>query len=221
MSMKAEIFVVNIDNYFPELCELSIPTIHAYADKIGAKFSLITERLYSKLYPELPVTVEKLQASKSDADYVIIIDADMLIHPNFWDVTKIVPSHMLGSYMVYNASNLYEPHMYFDRFGEYRGIATNFLVVPKLWAPVMFSTHVGEMRRLMGNVKRKFILDEYILSLNAAKYGAKLTGVMMPNAEGFRHINFTTDSKSREQAVAEAKEYIQTFNKKIGYAWTR
>lgn len=219
--MKAEIFVVNIDNYFPELCELTLPTIDAYAKKIGGKMTLITDRAYTALHTKLPVTIEKFQASKSNADHIIIVDADMIIHPNFWDVTEIVPKHCIGSYMSYNAVNLYKPNLYFERFGEYRGIATNFFVVPKIWAPAIFEANVGDMKDALNNVTRQFILDEYMVSLSAAKYGAKLAGITVEGVNHIKHINFTTDEKSKDQAIAEAKAYVQTFNKKAGYAWTK
>ena len=43
MSMTT-VYVVNIGDYLPELCTETIPTIADYADRIGARFELITQR---------------------------------------------------------------------------------------------------------------------------------------------------------------------------------
>ena len=42
--MKKEVFVVNVDNYLPELTKITIPYLRKYASKIGAKFRIIKDR---------------------------------------------------------------------------------------------------------------------------------------------------------------------------------
>ena len=36
MPYKKELFVVQVDNYFPELCEITTPSLKTYANKIDA-----------------------------------------------------------------------------------------------------------------------------------------------------------------------------------------
>jgi hypothetical protein len=220
--VKAEIFVVNIDNYFPELCEISLPTIDAYAKKIGGKMTIISSREYTREHYGFPVTVEKLQAVKSEADYVLIVDADMIIHPDFWDITRIISSTTIGAWMSYDAKNLFGEHEYFDRFGQYRGIATNFLVVPQIWKNDILSFDRQEALAGFKTIKRSFILDEYIVSLHAAKYGARLGGIITENnANQIKHINVTTDNKGKETAIKEAQKYVDLWTRKGKYPWTK
>jgi hypothetical protein len=91
------VWTVVVDDYFPQLCEITLPNLAAYAKRIGADFQIITERLN----PSFPPTYEKTQIWDRgiESDWNILIDADMLISPTFWDVTEIVPEDHVGMYM--------------------------------------------------------------------------------------------------------------------------
>ena len=86
--MKKILHVLNINDFFPELFALTYPTIKAYADMTGFTINLITERKF----PDYPINYEKMQVYKDGegADYNMLCDADMLIHPHFPDVATIV-----------------------------------------------------------------------------------------------------------------------------------
>ena len=81
--MKKILHVLNINDFFPELFALTYPTIKAYADRTGFVINLITERKF----PDYPINYEKMQVYKDGegADYNMLCDADMLIHPHFPD----------------------------------------------------------------------------------------------------------------------------------------
>src|SRR3989344_5319340 len=54
---RKAVFTVVVDNYMPELCAKTLPTIRAYADKIGAEHIIISERKY----PDFPPTYARSQ----------------------------------------------------------------------------------------------------------------------------------------------------------------
>jgi indolepyruvate ferredoxin oxidoreductase beta subunit len=74
--MTKAVWVLYINNYFPELCKYTLPTIKLYAQKIGADFNLITTRKYL----EFPITYEKIQIYElgNNYDWNILIDADKI-----------------------------------------------------------------------------------------------------------------------------------------------
>ena len=86
--MRKILHVLNINDFFPELFALTYPTIRAYAEKHGFMLNVITERKFL----DYPINYEKMQVYKDGegADYNLLCDADMLIHPHFPDIAEIV-----------------------------------------------------------------------------------------------------------------------------------
>ena len=87
MKLKKTIFTVNVDNFAPEVTEITFPYIKAYAHKIGAEFFEITARKN----PDKPPAYEKFQIYDLGRlmrnDWNIFFDADTLIHPDYPDIT--------------------------------------------------------------------------------------------------------------------------------------
>ena len=172
------VYVVRVDNYFPELCELTFPWISRYADRIGARMEVIEDRRF----PEFPPTYEKLQIyerGKSN-DWNILIDADMLVGPDFPDATQITPIDRIGLFMQYDASLLFEADQYFARDGRRFGIVSNLLAVHKtchdFWTPLDYGFQEAKNR-----TKRVHIVDEFCLSRNVARFGLKTAGLCAPD----------------------------------------
>lgn len=209
--MKKEIFTVCVDNYRPDLCAVTLPAIKAYAERIGAKFTLITERLH----PKCPPTYEKVQAHRlgSDNDWSLLIDADMLINDQFPDVTTIVPINSVGAHMNYQADLLFQSHPYFLRDGRKIGLASNFLAVPRWCHEVLTPLPPGTPKTV---TKREFILDEYCFSLNLARFGMKLANLCEDkDLKNMLHLNVTTGSE--KDAVEKARLWLS--GKRIAYPW--
>ena len=63
---------------------------------------MITERKFL----DYPINYEKMQVYNDGREYDVnvLVDADMLIHPQFPDVTNIVPPHRVGFNDNYNIS---------------------------------------------------------------------------------------------------------------------
>lgn len=173
--MKKILHLVNIGDFFPELFSLSFPTVQAYAERCGYEINLITERKF----PEFHINYEKMQVWEDgkDADINLLIDADVLIHPQFPDVKDIVPPHHIAFNDNYNASSKFNLNDYFLRDGRDVGIASNFVVSYRsthdLWRPLEITPDEG--RRI--TFVREGDIDEYCISQNMSKYGLRYTGI--------------------------------------------
>ena len=177
--MKKVLWTLNINNYEPDICELTYPYLKKYADKIGADFKIITERKF----PNMNVTYEKLQVYElgKDNDYNIFIDSDALIHPDFWDITEVMPKNYCFHVNQDFASIRWKFDKYFRRDGRHIG-ACNWFVVStkkthKLWQPLELSKEEIEASINLTNFEKKTIelepghlSDDYALSRNIAKY---------------------------------------------------
>ena len=92
--MKKLIHCVYINDFFPELWKLTLPTIKQYAYNIGAELNIITDRKF----PQWHINYEKIQVYKDGkyADANFLIDADILIHKDFPDFSSGItfPHHI-------------------------------------------------------------------------------------------------------------------------------
>lgn len=182
--MKKIIFTLNVNNYHPEITELTYPFIQKYANKIGAEFHIITERKF----PNMPVTYEKLQiyelAKTMKADWYIFFDSDALVHPDLFDVTTIIPNDTV----LYNdkdfATCRWSSDKYFRRDGRYIGTCGWFSVCPKdcidLWKPLDDLTLEEALNNIHPinseihfGMKAEHLIDDYVTSRNIAKFGLK------------------------------------------------
>jgi hypothetical protein len=191
--MKKEVFVVVVDNYMPELCAQTLPTIEAFATRIGAKFTVIKDRKYPDWHP----VYEKLQVYElgKDNDWNILVDADTFISKDLGDITKDVPYTHVGVQYAYPAELVMQPDIYFARDGRGQAIATNFVVTSNLthdvWTPLEFD-HTEANKR----INRANAVDEYCLSRNLAKFGLKFAGITNDHSL-IRHLSVTTDGDKK------------------------
>lgn|SRR5574343_105855 len=207
--MKKRIHVVYISDFFPELWELTYPTIKAYAERIGADLNIITDRMF-----DLHINYEKMQVWYAGKDYDanFLVDADVLIHQHFPDFTTIVPQHHVGFNDNYNASRKFniEDNIYFQRDGRDVGIASNAVVTYKsthdLWQP-NFSNKFVQQRICK---VREGDIDEYNLSLNLAKYGLKYCGLTWERYQRYYFVHIGTGD--RDLALKQAKHVLETWS---------
>ena len=187
--MRKLIHVVNINDFFTELFELTYPTIRSYAERNGYMINMITEGKF----PDYPINYEKMQVYEDGKDAVvnILCDADMLIHPEFPEVTKFLKRDSIAFNDNYNISRKYHVDRirYFMRDGRDVGIATNFVVssdwTHDVWEPLSISQKdIEELAKKentdTGGAEGRgwgHYADEFALSYNMAKYGLKYTGV--------------------------------------------
>jgi len=176
--MKKLIHVVYINDYFPELWELTLPTIKAYAHRVGAELNIITERKF----PDWHINYEKFQVYEDGkhADANFLLDMDILIHPQFPDFSdSITFPHHIAFNDNYHASTKFNvnDNIYFQRDGRDVGIASNAVISFKsthdAWEPLSITPEQGKQITFV----REGDIDEYGLSHNMAKYGLKYTGI--------------------------------------------
>lgn len=197
--MKKRLFVVNINNYMPEVCSLTMPTINEYAKKIGAEVTIISERRYANV----SITYEKTQIHALGAgnDWNVLIDADIAIGKDFPDVTAIIPPTHVGVHMAYKASRYFPCDVYFKRDARDVAIASDVMVASRtchdVWTPL-------EGDPASYQIGRPFILDEYCFSRNLAKFGLKFGGVV-PDESMIFHLNH---GSSTERSLDELKEFV-------------
>ena len=204
------LFTLYVKDYFPEMAKITLPNIERYAKKIGANFHLITERKF----PEWPVTYEKLQIHElgKDADWNIHVDADMLIHPDFWDVTKASDPRCVSFLHAYDAKEWFKPDEYFLRDGRERGVTSNFVVVHRMchdfWTPfdVPFEVAKHGTKRLHG-------IDDYCFSRNLAKYGLKDCGILPNPRYHWQIVHLCTGGNPQKEIILEhAQKVLKDWN---------
>lgn len=186
--LKKTIFTLNVDNYAPEITELTYPLIKHYAKKIGADFYTISERKS----PKMPPVYEKLQiyelGRKMGNDWNIYIDSDAIVHPDFFDVTNFIKKDTVIHNGVDMANNRWRYDKYFIRDGRNIGSCNWFTIASNwcldLWHPL--DIPLEEARKNIFPIQRELntvitpehLIDDYTLSRNIAKYGLKFKTVI-------------------------------------------
>jgi hypothetical protein len=199
------VHVLATEGYAPELCAITLPTIRAYAKRIGADFNLIT----SRKFPTFPINYERLQIYEAgkDYDWNLNIDADMVIGKNLHDITIDAPEHMVRIAMKFDATRYFhvENNIYFRRDGRNVGLVDAFIMTSRLthdlWEPLP-----GTMDDYLPVFKDDHLrrISEFCLSQNFAKYGLHFAGAFVRSDEIF-HVGYTSGSKEDALFVARAK----------------
>ena len=221
--MRKLIHVVNINDFFPELFALTYPTIRSYAERNGYMINMITERKF----PDYPINYEKMQVYEDgkDAEVNILCDADMLIHPEFPDVTEFLKRDSIAFNDNYNISWKYHVDRirYFMRDGRDVGIATNFVVssdwTHDVWEPLSLSQKDIEDLAKKENTDTGgadgrgwgHYADEFALSYNMAKYGLKYTGVTWE--DWMRPWLVHTGTGDKNEALQIARDTLEKWNR--------
>ena len=221
--MKKLIHVVNINDFFPELFALTYPTIRSYAERNGYMINMITERKF----PDYPINYEKMQVYEDgkDAEVNILCDADMLIHPEFPDVTEFLKRDSISFNDNYNISWKYHVDRirYFMRDGRDVGIATNFVVssdwTHDVWEPLSLSQKDIEDLAKKENTDTGgadgrgwgHYADEFALSYNMAKYGLKYTGVTWE--DWMRPWLIHTGTGDKNEALQMARQTLEKWSR--------
>lgn len=183
--MKKTIYLLNINNYAPEIREITMPFIKKWAEKIRAEIVEIKDRKYA----DMPVTYEKLQikdiAKERGDDWIIYIDSDTLIHPDLFDITEHLSPDTVLQHGKDFANNRWVFNDYFRRDGRNIGACNWFTVASKLcldlWQPLEIPLNEAIKDIYPVQIENNFgitaehLIDDYVLSLNVAKYGLKYT----------------------------------------------
>jgi len=182
---KKAIFTLNIDNYAPEITEITYPLLKRYADKIGAEFVIINERKF----PGFPVVYEKFQiyelAQQMGNDWNIYLDGDALLHPDMMDFTTMIPRDTVAHHGSDYASMRWKFDRIFLRDGRHIGSGNWFAIASdwciELWKPLSDLTKEEAIARISptvaetmsGVIEPEHLIDDYTCSRNIATYGLK------------------------------------------------
>jgi len=188
-AIKKTIFTLNIDNYAPQITELTYPLIKRYAEKIGAEFVIIDKRKFEGW----PVVYEKFQiyelAQEMENDWNIYIDSDALLHPDLMDYTVLLPKDTVAHHGSDFAPIRWKEDRFFERDGRHIGSGNWFTLASslciELWKPLddltleeaiaRISPTVDE--RVSGVIPADHLIDDFNCSRNIAKYGLKFVPI--------------------------------------------
>ena len=208
--MKIIIHVLNVDNYFPELTKLTFPTIEAWANKIHADVNYITKRKY----PDWPVEYEKLQIYQDgkDADWNILCDADILIHPDMYNPVDHIHPIQVATKDSYKADNQLKMCDYFFRDQRNIGISGCFVMASRichdLWEPLDMTWE--ECKPNLTYLERN--ADEYCLSRNLAKYGLKYTSIFKNVGQDYKLLyHLGQYGQDQNQILKLANEWVYKY----------
>jgi hypothetical protein len=200
--IKKTLFTLCVNNYAPEITELTFPYLKYYAEKIGADFFVISERKF----PDYPPVYEKLQiydyGREMENDWNIFIDADALVHPETVDFTELIKKDTVMHHGADMASIRWKYDNYFRRDGRNIGSCNWFTIASDwcidLWKPISDLSYQEIVSNISPTVeesntvvKASHLIDDYTLSRNIAKYGFKFTTVLeLLKQHGMTQANF-------------------------------
>lgn len=210
--MRKIIHCVYLNDYFPELWEMCLPTIKSYAHRTKSELNIITQRKFNNWH----INYEKFQVYEDGkhADCNFLIDADILIHPQFPDFsTGITFPHHIAFNDNYHASEKFniEGNIYFQRDGRNVGIASNAVISFKsthdVWEPLTITPEEGRKITFV----REGDIDEYCLSYNMAKYGIKYTGITWEDWQRYYFVHIGCGNRTR--AIDLARQTLYNWSK--------
>jgi hypothetical protein len=215
---KKTIYTLNIDNYEPEIFELTLPYLKLYAHKIGADICIIQDRKISDKFAGL----EKFQiyelGKEHKNDWNIFIDPDALIHPDFFDVTAMMTKDTTAAFGVSDFTPIrFRVDEYFLRDGRFFGKG-NWFGVCSDWCldyyhPLDDITLEEAMKNCfpMANelmagkaMSGHNMVEDYIVSRNIARYGLKhvlVSDMMKKYGKDMNYLQQTVHSINGQQVA--------------------
>ena len=202
---KACVHVVVIDDWFPELCALTLPLIQKWAKNIGADFNLISKAKFEGW----PANYERFQIYEQGRDYCwnINIDADFVVHPDLEDVTCNDPAIVRAeAYM--NAGVFFYSNHYFLRDGRNIGISDNFILSSHWTHDVWTPSNLSYEETAQFCIKDPRQVSEFIVTMNVARFGLKCSGAVKDKSKLY-HIHSTGSGQSKEDILNIARNKIK------------
>ena len=204
------VHVVDIDDYFPELKELTLPTIERFCDNIKADLNVVTERRF----PDWPMLTEKLQIYENGKGYPfnILLDLDILVHPDCYNpFEKNIPETYCAFKDNFHSDQQHINDIYFARDGRNVGISgcavfTTFYT-HDLWK---FPIELSKEEIYENILQERKTVDEYVASRNLAKYGLKYIEPY-PMNEYDLMFHLGNHNQDKERMIERAKLWYKTF----------
>jgi hypothetical protein len=173
-----------MNNWEPEITNLTFPLMKFHAKKIGADFLLLDQRKF----PSLPLQLERFQIFNisKNYDWIIQLDADLLMHPDMPDLTQHVSKDTILISKWDLLSKRFKTDYCFERDGR-RISAPGFFTITSDWCrdfwklpkDIDLDTALDSTTPLLHEwdgrkVNNTHIVFDYLISRNIAKYGLKV-----------------------------------------------
>jgi len=220
--LKKTIYTLSVDNYAPEITEITFPLINQYAEKIGAEFAIITDRKF----PDMPPVYEKIQLYElsKENDWTIFLDADTLVHPDLPDITPLLNKDTVCFHGKDFASMRWRYNEYFYRDGRNIGACNWFAIASDwcsdLWHPldVPFKEAVENIFPTVDErntvIVKEHLIDDYLLSYNIARYGLKhntIQKILMDNGVDTRSYLWHEYLRGIDEKVVVMKKVLEAW----------
>lgn len=188
---KKMVFTLAVDNYAPNITEMSFPLIKHFCGKHGYGFHVIDKRLS----PQHPPVMEKFQCyglfQEMQLERAIFFDADTMIHPDMYDPWEHIPlDHCFhNGHDMCNLRWNVSGDRFFQRDGRMLAGGNWFTgasyLTYDIWAPhddltiedAIKNIHPIVMERKT-IIEASHLVDDYLTSRNIAKYGLKFAEVI-------------------------------------------
>lgn len=223
--MKKTIYTLNVDNYAPDIVELTRPHLEFYAKRIGAEIVDVTERKW----PDMPVVYEKLQiydlAKANGSDWNIYVDSDCLIHPETIDFTNFIPRDTVFQNGKDMANIRWKYDEYFLRDG--RNIGTcNWFTIFSNWCVDMYkplddmtleeckASMFPTVEERTTVVDTDHLIDDFVISRNVARFGLKYVNV----PEIYEKVGLKDPAFFYHEYLMDRKEKVKKL-KEVIEAW--
>jgi len=221
--IKKTIFTLNIDGYASDITKLTYPYMKMYAEKIGADFVEINKRKF----PEYPVIYEKFQIYElsKDIDWGLFLDCDVLINPKLFDITEVIPNDTVSTWGINPLEGHYELDNYFLRDGRRMSTGSCMMFASNLcremWEPItdlnrkeiLSRFHPWHNEELI-NYTPEYLIDDYLISRNIAKYGLKykaLRDVFVEKGLRDYELIYHQFGLTKEKKIKDIKERISSW----------
>lgn len=182
--MKKLIVTMCMNNWEPEITQLTFPLMKFHARKIGADFLLLDQRKY----PKLPLQLERFQIYDiaNNYDWVIQLDADLLMHPDMPDLTQLVSKDTVLISKWDLLSKRFKTDRFFQRDGRHISVPGFFTITSdwcrEFWKfpdDIDLETALDNTTPLVHEwgerkVDKTHIVFDYLISRNVAQYGLKV-----------------------------------------------
>lgn len=219
--MRKCVHTIAIDNWFPEMCAITLPLIKTWANKIGANFNIISK---SSKSPWPPYEKMQIWETGKDYDWNIYLDADMVVNPDKMpDFTQGDPkSFYYEAHLFINTC--FNAHPYFIRHGGNVAISDCFVATSSmthdLWCPPLMSFEEAEKYCRIN----KRMVSEFVIALNIARFNLKGVGSIGQDKNHFhlqtdddynRPFNGGKAKMTKEEHVTRALEMAKKMGIKI------